>query len=244
MEQVSSTARSSPTRPPEDARSARRRCDQARRRSCAARPSRTRASSRCSTRWSTTCRRRSTCPPIDGQEPDNDEDEPRSRASPTTRSPSPRWPSRSRPTPTSASSPSSASTRARLEAARACSTRQRASTERIGRILMMHANEREEVDEVYAGDIAAAVGIKTRSPATRSATPKRRSCWRTIEFPEPVIEVAVEPKTKADQEKMAIALGRLAAGGPDVPRAHRRGDRPDRSSRAWASCTWRSSSTA
>jgi elongation factor G len=87
-------------------------------------------------------------------------------------------------------------------------------TERIGRILMMHANEREEVPEVYAGDIAAAVGIKQVATGDTLAAPDRPIRLETIEFPEPVIKVAIEPKTKADQEKMSTALGRLAEEDP------------------------------
>jgi elongation factor G len=87
-------------------------------------------------------------------------------------------------------------------------------TERIGRILMMHANEREEVDEVYAGDIAAAVGIKQVMTGDTLAAPDAPIQLEKIVFPEPVIKVAVEPKTKADQEKMSIALGRLAEEDP------------------------------
>jgi elongation factor G len=87
-------------------------------------------------------------------------------------------------------------------------------TERIGRILMMHANDREEVPEVYAGDIAAAVGIKQVITGDTLAAPDAPLRLETIVFPEPVIKVAVEPKTKADQEKMSIALGRLAEEDP------------------------------
>ena len=87
-------------------------------------------------------------------------------------------------------------------------------TERIGRILMMHANDREEVKEVYAGDIAAAVGIKQVATGDTLAAPDRPIKLETIVFPEPVIKVAIEPKTKADQEKMATALARLAEEDP------------------------------
>jgi elongation factor G len=87
-------------------------------------------------------------------------------------------------------------------------------TERVGRILMMHANEREEVGEVYAGDIAAAVGIKQVMTGDTLAAPDAPIQLEKIIFPEPVIKVAVEPKTKADQEKMSIALGRLAEEDP------------------------------
>ncbi len=87
-------------------------------------------------------------------------------------------------------------------------------TERVGRILMMHANEREEVPEIYAGDIAAAVGIKQVATGDTLAAPDKPIRLETIVFPEPVIKVAIEPKTKADQEKMSTALGRLAEEDP------------------------------
>src|SRR4051812_27718789 len=86
--------------------------------------------------------------------------------------------------------------------------------ERIGRLLVMHANDREEVDAVYAGDIAAAVGIKQVVTGDTLADPSRPVKLETIDFPEPVIKVAVEPKTKVDQEKMSVALGRLAEEDP------------------------------
>jgi elongation factor G len=87
-------------------------------------------------------------------------------------------------------------------------------TERIGRILMMHANDREELQEVHAGDIAAAVGIKQVATGDTLAAPDRPIKLETIEFPEPVIKVAIEPRTKADQEKMSTALARLAEEDP------------------------------
>jgi elongation factor G len=87
-------------------------------------------------------------------------------------------------------------------------------TERIGRILMMHANDRQEVDEVYAGDIAAGVGIKQVATGDTLAAPDRPIKLETIVFPEPVIKVAIEPKTKVDQEKMSTALARLAEEDP------------------------------
>jgi elongation factor G len=86
--------------------------------------------------------------------------------------------------------------------------------ERIGRLLVMHANDREEVDAVYAGDIAAAVGIKQVVTGDTLCDPARPVKLEMIDFPEPVIKVAVEPKTKADQEKMSVALGRLAEEDP------------------------------
>jgi elongation factor G len=87
-------------------------------------------------------------------------------------------------------------------------------TERIGRILMMHANERQELAEVYAGDIAAAVGIKQVVTGDTLAAPDHPIKLETIVFPEPVIKVAIEPKTKIDQEKMSTALARLAEEDP------------------------------
>ena len=87
-------------------------------------------------------------------------------------------------------------------------------TERIGRILMMHANDREELKEVYAGDIAAGVGIKQVATGDTLAAPDKPIKLEMIVFPEPVIKVAIEPRTKADQEKMSTALGRLAEEDP------------------------------
>ena len=87
-------------------------------------------------------------------------------------------------------------------------------TERVGRILMMHANDREELEKVYAGDIAAGVGIKQIVTGDTLCAPDQPVKLETIIFPEPVIKVAVEPKTKSDQEKMSVALGRLAEEDP------------------------------
>ena len=87
-------------------------------------------------------------------------------------------------------------------------------TERVGRLLVMHANDREEVDAVYAGDIAAAVGIKQITTGDTLSAIDRPVRLENIDFPEPVIKVAVEPKTKIDQEKMSVALGRLAEEDP------------------------------
>jgi elongation factor G len=87
-------------------------------------------------------------------------------------------------------------------------------TERVGRILEMHANERVDLEDVAAGDIAAAVGIKQVVTGDTLCAPDRPIKLETIEFPEPVIKVAIEPKTKVDQEKMSVALGRLAEEDP------------------------------
>ena len=86
--------------------------------------------------------------------------------------------------------------------------------ERIGRILRMHANSREEVQEVFAGEIAAAVGLKGTVTGHTLCDPAKPVLLESITFPEPVIQIAIEPKTKADQEKMSIALQRLAEEDP------------------------------
>jgi len=86
--------------------------------------------------------------------------------------------------------------------------------ERIGRLLQMHSNERQEIKEVRAGDIAAAVGLKDVTTGDTLTDPKEIITLERMEFPEPVISVAVEPKTKADQEKMGIALQKLAKEDP------------------------------
>ncbi len=86
--------------------------------------------------------------------------------------------------------------------------------ERLGRILMMHANSRSEVDEVFSGDIAAAVGLKDTTTGDTLCDVDNKVILESMEFPEPVIEVAIEPETKADQDKMSIALGKLAEEDP------------------------------
>lgn len=86
--------------------------------------------------------------------------------------------------------------------------------ERIGRIMMMHANKREEVETVYAGDIAAAVGLKDTTTGDTLCDMDNEIILEKMEFPEPVISVAIEPKTKASQEKMSIALQKLAEEDP------------------------------
>jgi elongation factor G len=87
-------------------------------------------------------------------------------------------------------------------------------TERAGRILMMHANDREEQQEIYAGDIAAAVGLKQTSTGDTLSAPDAPIVLETIHFPDPVVHVSIEPKTKVDQEKMSVALSRLAEEDP------------------------------
>ena len=87
-------------------------------------------------------------------------------------------------------------------------------SERLGRILMMHANHRQDIETVYAGDIAAAVGLKQTTTGDTLCDPKHEVILESMEFPEPVIRVAIEPKTKAGQEKMGIALAKLAEEDP------------------------------
>ena len=114
--------------------------------------------------------------------------------------------------------------------------------ERIGRILQMHANHREDIECCYAGDIAAVVGLKNSTTGDTLCDEKHPIILESMEFPEPVIRVAIEPKTKAGQEKMGLALVKLAEEDPPLrPTPMRRLVRP--SSPAWASCTWRSSWT-
>ena len=86
--------------------------------------------------------------------------------------------------------------------------------ERIGRILQMHANHRQEIEEVYSGDIAAAVGLKVTTTGDTLCDEKHEVILESMNFPDPVIEIAIEPKTKAGQEKMGIALAKLAEEDP------------------------------
>jgi len=88
------------------------------------------------------------------------------------------------------------------------------NTERIGRLLKMHANKREEIKEVYAGDIVAVVGLRNVATGDTICSPKRPIVLEAIQFPEPVIDVAIEPTTKADQDKLGMALAKLAQEDP------------------------------
>jgi elongation factor G len=86
--------------------------------------------------------------------------------------------------------------------------------ERVGRLLKMHANKREEIKDVFAGDIAAAVGLRDVITGDTISDENKQIILESMDFPEPVISVAIEPKTKADQEKMGVALGKLAQEDP------------------------------
>ena len=81
-------------------------------------------------------------------------------------------------------------------------------------MLLMHANNREDIKEAYAGGIVALGASRKRAPATRCAIPNKSVILEKMEFPEPVIEIAIEPKSKADQEKLGVALAKLAAEDP------------------------------
>ena len=93
--------------------------------------------------------------------------------------------------------------------------------EKVGRMLLMHANDREDIQVAYAGDIVALAGLKDTTTGDTLCASNAPIILERMEFPDPVIEVAVEPKTKADQEKMGVALNRLAARGSVVPRHDR-----------------------
>src|SRR2546426_2604069 len=101
-----------------------------------------------------------------------------------------------------------------LDAGSAVYNSTRDKTERVGRILQMHANKREEIKEVWAGDIAAAVGLRNAQTGDTICDEKSPIVLEPMDFPEPVIRLAIEPKTKADQEKLGTALGKLAQEDP------------------------------
>ena len=93
--------------------------------------------------------------------------------------------------------------------------------ERFGRLLQMHANHREDVETVYAGDIAAAVGLKNTTTGDTLCDEKHPVILESMEFPEPVIRVAIEPKTKAGQEKMDCRSGQAGRGRPHLQGVYR-----------------------
>ena len=117
------------------------------------------------------------------------------------------------------------------------------SSERVGRLLKMHANKREEIKEVFAGDIAAAVGLKSVATGDTICDKRHAIVLEAIEFPAPVIAVAIEPKTKADQDKLAMALGKLIREDPTF-KVHTDPDTGQTIIEAWGNCTSKSSSTA
>ena len=103
-----------------------------------------------------------------------------------------------------------------IEAGKSVLNSTKGQRERLGRILLMHANHREDITQVYSGDIAAAVGLKNTTTGDTLCDEKYPIVLESMEFPEPVIRVAIEPKTKAGQEKMDIALGKLAEEDPTI----------------------------
>ena len=125
-----------------------------------------------------------------------------------------RWRSRWRPTRTSAGSPSSGCTRARSRAGSYVYNSTKDKRERIGRLLQMHANKRDEIEEVLAGDIAAAIGLKDTRTGDTLSDEDKPIILEAMKFPNPVIDVAIEPKTKADQDKLATALQKLQEEDP------------------------------
>merc|ERR1711964_601718 len=102
----------------------------------------------------------------------------------------------------------------KLESGTAVLNSVKGKKERVGRMVQMHSNDRQEIKEVMAGDIAAAIGLKDVTTGETLCDPSRIVVLEKMDFPDPVISVAVEPKTKADQEKMGIALGKLAQEDP------------------------------
>ena len=118
--------------------------------------------------------------------------------------------------------------------------------ERVGRMLLMHANNREDIKEAYAGDIVALAGLKDVRTGDTLCDPQKQVILEKMEFPDPVIEIAIEPKSKADQEKLGVALAKLVAEDPSFRVDDRSGIGPDHHQRAWASfistSRWTSSS--
>ena len=102
-------------------------------------------------------------------------------------------------------------------------------------MLLMHANNREDIKEAYAGDIVALAGLKDTRTGDTLCDPQKPVILEKMEFPEPVIEIAIEPKTKADQEKIGVALASSSAEDPSFRVNDRPGIRPDHHQRAWAS---------
>ena len=114
---------------------------------------------------------------------------------------------------------------------------QRKRRKRVGRMLLMHANSREDIKEANAGDIVALAGLKNTITGHTLCDKQNAVLLEPMEFPEPVIEIAVEHKTKADQEKMGEALGRLAKEDPSF-RVTSDEDLAKQLSKVWENCTW------
>ena len=115
--------------------------------------------------------------------------------------------------------------------------------ERVGRMLLMHSNNREDIKEAYAGDIVALAGLKdTRTGDTLCDPNKSPILLDKMDFPEPVIEIAIEPKSKADQEKLGVALQKLAAEDPTFRVSTDQESGQTILQAGWANCTWTSRS--
>ncbi|CAM5706128.1 Elongation factor G [Streptomyces violaceorubidus] len=115
----------------------------------------------------------------------------------------------------------------RLESGTAVLNSVKGRKERIGKIYRMHANKREEIESVGAGDIVAVMGLKQTTTGETLSDDKNPVILESMDFPAPVIQVAIEPKSKGDQEKLGVAIQRLAEEDPLLPGPHQRGDRPD-----------------
>ena len=115
--------------------------------------------------------------------------------------------------------------------------------ERVGRMLLMHAKNREDIKEAFAGDIVALAGLKDTRTGDTLCDMMKPVILEKMEFPEPVIEIAIEPKSKADQEKLGVALPKLAAEDPSF-RVSTDPSSARPSSRAWANCISTSRSTS
>ena len=111
-------------------------------------------------------------------------------------------------------------------------------------MLLMHANNREDIKEAYAGDIVALAGLKEVRTGDTLCDPQKPVILEKMEFPDPVIEIAIEPKSKADQEKLGVALAKLVAEDPSFRVSHRSGVAARPSSRGWANCISTSRSTS
>ena len=180
-------------------------------RSSAARRSRTRASSRCSTRSSTSCRRRSTCRPIKGIDLKTDEE--------VERPADPKAPFAALAFKVMTDPFVGKLTYFRVYSGTLNSgsyvlNSTKGHKERIGRLLQMHANHREDIEVVSAGDIVAAVGLKNTTTGDTLCAEDAPVLLESMVFPDPVIDIAIEPKTKADQDKLGSALAKLAEEDP------------------------------
>ena len=209
----SSCARRSGARPSPGARC---RCWSARR-------SRTRACSRCWTRWSTSCRRRPTCRRCAGKDPAGR----RRRAPPRRREPFSALAFKIMNDPFVGSLTYFRVYSGKVETGATVYNAVKGKRERIGRLLRMHANKREDIKEVTCGNIAAAAGLRVTTTGDTLCDEKAPVVLELMEFPAPVISIAIEPKTQADQDKLGDGAGEAGRRGSVVQRQDRRRDRAD-----------------